>query len=108
MKNAKRWVIVLLSIIVAGLKGLKIFFDPVSPNGTDWSENSYGWRDPRMSTPWQRVRSGNEPLSHTLTNLIVEWFEMDKESLRRGVKMLSGALVVSWLLILLLVILSLL
>lgn len=90
---------------MAGLKGLKIFFDPYSPNGTDWRKDFYGWHDFRMDVHWDRVLYSKEKLSHTLTNLIVEWFEMDKESLRRGVKMLCGALVVSWILNLILLLL---
>ena len=53
-----------------------------------------------MKPHWDRLLN-DEPKSHTLTNLLVEWFEMDKESLRRGVKVLSGGLVVSWVLLLL-------
>ena len=86
------------SVIAAGVKGLMIPFNPISPNGTNWRKNWFGWTDPRMAPHWKRLGSA-EPLSHTLTNLIVEWFEMDKESLRRGVKMTCGVILIQWLLL---------
>ena len=68
-------------------KGLVfMFWDRIDPNGHDVSEDNWGLDDPFLLPEWLLIQ-GPRPLSHTLTNIVVEYSERSKHGTRTFAKL---------------------
>ena len=84
--------------MVKGLLLPVLLLKPGVQDKEDMFDYSFGFSDPKLDKAWNRLK-GNEPLSHTSTNLIVEWVRLNAQRGSKGLCALAAPVFVLGILV---------
>lgn len=87
-----KFIWIILGLIITGIKGMSV----VTKNDSyhRWKADWGGFKAPEMDPHWARVGKEGR-ITHTLTNIIVEWNRLDAQ---RGAKFMMG-LALLWMIL---------
>ena len=90
--------------MVKGLLLPVLLLKPGVQDKEDMFDYSFGFSDPKLDKAWNRLKGPdatalNEPLSHTSTNLIVEWVRLNAQRGSKGLCALAAPVFVLGILV---------